>query len=79
MWGLSLYCCDSGAIRRYIHRCYTAEQRLITTLTITTSAAMSVLRALVLDWVDKRNPQIKFDDKQNKKENVEHCLLDLFE
>ena len=49
------------------------------TLTITTSAAMSVLRALVLDWVDKRNPQIKFDDKQNKKEKVEHCLLDLFE
>ena len=31
MWGLSLYCCVS-------HRCYTAEQRLMT-LTITTSAA----------------------------------------
>ena len=72
-------CTDLGqTIPVASHRCYTAEQRL-TTLTITTSAAMSVLRALVLDWVDKRNPQIKFDDKQNKKENVEHCLLDLFE
>ena len=41
MWELSLYCCVS-------HRCCTAEQRLITTLTITTSAAMSVLRAFVM-------------------------------
>ena len=40
MWGLSLYCCVS-------HRCYTAEQRL-TKLTITTSAAMSVLQAFVM-------------------------------
>ena len=46
MWGLSLYCCVS-------HRCCTAEQRLMTTLTITTSAAMSVLRALVM--VSTRN------------------------
>ena len=41
MWGLSLYCVG--------YRCYMAEQRLmaeITTLTITTSTAMSVLRAL---------------------------------
>ena len=40
MWGLSLYCCDS-------HRCYTVEQRLISAA-ITTSAAVSVLRALVV-------------------------------
>ena len=43
MWGLSLYCCVS-------HRCCTAEQRLMITLTITTSAAMSVLWAFVMAW-----------------------------
>ena len=40
IWGLSLYCCVN-------HRCYTAEQRLMT-LTSTSSAAMSVLGALVM-------------------------------
>ena len=42
MWALSLYCCVS-------HRCCNLVLRS-TTLTITTPAAMSVLRALVMGW-----------------------------
>ena len=49
MWGLSSYCC-------VIHRCYTAEQRLMTLLTTKISAAMFVLRALVMVQCRVRGP-----------------------
>ena len=61
MWGLSLYCCVS-------HRCCTAEQRLMTTLTITTSAAMSLLRAFVMVqvtiWLSITYPQCHISASQ---------------
>ena len=62
MWGLSLYCCIS-------HRCCTAEQRLMTTLTITTSAAMSLLRAFVMVqvtmWLSITYPQCHISASQS--------------
>ena len=69
MWGLSLYCVG--------YRCYRAEQRLMTTLTITTSAAMSVLRALLMvggppisDFTSQTHPPRGVGKPQTKK-----CIL----